>query len=352
MKKLLLLLLAAVLATAGLTACGGTDEASDADADGAAGKTVLKISYQDVAFPALIEASGVLDDADFEVEWSNLTGPAANLQALYSGAIDLGHMGDTSLTIEQANADTEWTTDNAPLKIVAGWRNDYDPEYDPLITAVRTDAGIDSLADLKGHTWGYNFGGYNHAQYLVSIVKAGLTEKDVKGTEFADGATSAAAFNDGQVDVYSGGHGAVSEAIAAGDAKVLLTSAETGVPALNVWTATKEVLADPDKDAALKDFFSRLSGYWAWHDENPDKVKEILKTKLKIDDARADFEYEVRSGAFRLFDDELMTQEQDVAQALYDGGAIDKLPDVSIGFDDRYNTAQKAVSEADVKAGS
>lgn len=347
MKKHLLVLIAAVLAATGLAACG-SDDSSASGTD----RTVLKISYQDVAFPALIKASGVLDGAKFDIEWSNLTGPAANLQALYSGAIDVGHMGDTSLTIEQANSKTDWTKDNAPLEIVAGWRNGYEPEFDPVVTAVQAKAEISSIADLKGHTWGYNFGGANHAQYLVSIVKAGLTEKDVKGTKFADGATSAAAFNDGQVDVCSGTQAAIHARVAAGDAKILLTSADTGVPALSVWTATKKVLDDPEKDAALADFFSRLSGYWAWHDKNPDQVKQILKDQLKVDDARADFEYEVRSGAFRTFDEGLLGEEQAVAQALFDGGAIPKLPDVKIGFDGRYNDEQKAITEADAKAAS
>lgn len=344
MKKHIALVLALFSIALGLTACGS--------ADGATGdkKTTLKISYQDTAFPALIEASGVLDGADFDVEWVNLTGPAANLQALYSKAIDLGHMGDTSLTIEQANSKLEWTKDNAPLEIVAGWRNGFDPEYSPLVTAVRTDSGIKDIKGVKGHTFGFNFGGYNHAQYLVSLVQAGLTDKDIKPTQFADGATSAAGFNSGQVDAYSGAHGAILSSLASGDAKIILDDSDTKIPALNVWTARKDVLDDEAKDEALQDFFGRVSGYWDWHDEHPDEVKAILKKQLKVDDTRADFEYEVRRGRFRAFDDGLLAEEQAVAQTLYDGKAITKLPDVTIEYDPRYNEAQKALGTDDFKA--
>jgi sulfonate transport system substrate-binding protein len=342
MKKTILALLAVVLLASGLSACASADASSN-------GKTTLKISYQDTAFPALIEASGVLKGAPFKVQWVNLTGPAANLQALYSKAIDLGHMGDTSLTIEQANAKIPWTKDNAPLKIVAGWRNGYDPKYAPLVTAVRTSAHINSLAQTKGHKWGYNFGGYNDAQYLVSLVQAGLTEKDIKPTQFADGATSAAAFNSGQVDVYSGAQGAILSSLASGDAKILTTDRNTGIPALNVWTARKDVLSDPAKNKALKDFFKRVSGYWAWHDAHKAEVISILKKQLKVDDARAAFEYQVRRGVFRAFDSTLMAEEQKVAQTLADGGAIKKAPDVTIGFDPRYNGVQKASSTSDLK---
>jgi sulfonate transport system substrate-binding protein len=320
-------------------------------ADTGSGRVRLRISYQDTAFPALIDASGVLAGAQFGVEWSNLTGPAANLQALYGGAIDLGHMGDTSLTIEQANSKTTWTKQNAPLEIVAGWRNNYDPRYAPLVTAVRTSAGIDTLTQLRGHSWAYNFGGYNHAQYLVSLVKAGLTAKDIQPKQFTDGATAAAAFNDGRTDVYSGSQAAILSSLQSGQAKMLLTDGDAGIPALNVWTASRKALGDKAKDAALRDFFSRLSGFWSWYDSHPDLAKSIIEKQLKVGGDRAEFEYHVRSGSFCNFDPNLIAQEQQVAKTLYSSGAIPELPDdVGIGFDPRYNQAQKAIGSVDAEA--
>ncbi|CAN5850155.1 ABC transporter substrate-binding protein [soil metagenome] len=335
--------LAVLLSISVVAAC-----ASDGSASG--DRTKLQISYQDTAFPALIEASGVLNGADFDVSWNTLTGPAANLQALYAGAIDLGHMGDTSLTIEQANSKTPWTKDNAPLEIVAGWRNNYDPTYAPLVTAVRTSSGINDLSQLRGHSWAFNFGGYNHAQYLVSLVKAGLTPQDITPVQFADGATSASAFNSGRTDVFSGGHGAILAPLQAGQAKILLTDKDAGIPALNVWTASRKALNDPKKDAALKDYFARLSGFWPWYNAHPDQAKAIIAKQLKVDPARTDFEYQVRGGSFWQFDDHLLAQEQQVAQTLDDGKAISQLPDVKIGFDPRYNDAQKAISSQQAQA--
>lgn len=342
LKKSLLALSATVLAVVG-SAC-----ASGEGANG--GQTDLKISYQDTAFPALIEASGVLDDADFTVTWSNLTGPAANLQALYGGAIDVGHMGDTSLIIEQANAATPWPAEDPPLSIVAGWRNNFDPDHSPLVTAVRTSAGITDPAQTRGHTWAFNFGGYNHAQYLVSLVQAGLTDEDIEPVQFADGASSAAAFNSGRTDVYSGAQGAILNSLQSGEAQILLNDQDTGIPALNVWTASRAALADDAKNAALEDFFGRMSGFWSWYDANPDEAKAIIGKELKVDDARTEFEYHVRSGHFWAFDDELIAQEQQVAQSLFDGQAISSLPEVTIGFDPRYNEAQQAVGSQQAQA--
>jgi sulfonate transport system substrate-binding protein len=333
MKRVLAALATIAVLTTMLTACS-----SGADA----GTTKLVIAYQDNGMPALVKQSGVLDGAPYDVEWAILAGPAANLSALYGKTIDLGHMGDTSLTIEQANASQEWTEDTVPLKIVAGWRNGFDPRSTPLVTAVRTSAGINTVADLRGHTWGYNFGGYNHAQYLVSLARAGLAESDIKPVKFNDGNASAAAFNSGQVDVFSGGQAAILESLTSGEAKILLSDRDTKIPALNVWTARSDVLADPDKDVALRDFFGRLSTFWDWYADNPDQVKQTLKSTLKLGDARTEFEYQVRSGPFRKLDSALVAEEQAVADELYKSDVLKKRVAVAVEYDSRYNDAQKA----------
>jgi len=305
--------------------------------------TKLVIAYQDPAFPALIRKSGVVSSAPYQIEWVLLTGPAANLSALYANRIDLGHMGDTSLTIEQSNARTEWTKDATPLRIVAGWRNFYSKDYPPVVTAARTSAGIKGVTDIKAHKVGYNYGGYNHSQYLATLVKAGLTEKDIEPIKFADGATSAAGFNAGEDDVYAGALGPILPTIKSGAGHILLTDRDTQIPALNVWTTTSADLKDPAKVAALQDFFSRMSGYWAWHDAHRDDVIAILKDTLKVSDDRAAFEYQVRSGSFVKFDDGLIGQEQKIADILYDGHAIKKKVKVDVEYDPQFNAAQKAI---------
>ncbi|SDV47203.1 sulfonate transport system substrate-binding protein [Chitinasiproducens palmae] len=328
-----------LIAAATLTQAGPVRAQTPPDLKG----TKLVIAYQDPAFPALIRKSGVSDSTPYQIEWVLLTGPAANLTALYANRIDLGHMGDTSLTIEQANARAEWTKDSAPLHIVAAWRNAYSKDYPAAVTAARTSANIKTPKDIKGHKVGYNYGGYAHAQYLAALVKAGITEKDIEPIKFADAATSAAGFNAGEVDVVSGGMGPILNTIKSGAGRVLLTDRDTGIPALNVWTTTSSVLKDRTKVAALQDFFSRMSGYWAWHDANRDAVVAILKETLKVSDERAAFEYHVRSGAFVKFDAGLIGQEQRVADILFDGRAIKKKVKVDVEYDPRFNAAQKAV---------
>lgn len=330
-RRMIAALAAVVALLAAVPACAGV------------GRPKLVIGYQDNGFPKMVEASGVLDDAKYDVEWAILSGPAANLSALYSKKIDVGHMGDTSLIVEQGNAERRWTRDDAPLRIVAGWRNTPDPKYPNIVTAVRTSAGIDRPAQLKGRSWAYNYGGYNHAQYLASLAKAKLTEKDVEPVKFADGNTAAAAFNSGRTDVYSGAPGAIIDSLDSGKAKILYTEQDTGIPALGVWTARSDVLEDKEKDAALADFFTRMAKYWDWHARHPDQVKQILKDVLKQSDRRAEFELHARLGRFRKLDGGLVAKEQKVADLLYDGKAIKRKVDVSVEYDDRYNDDQQAI---------
>lgn len=337
MKKVIGAVLAIVLAVTGLGACAG-----------GSGDTLV-IGYQDNGLPKLVEKSGVLKGAPYDVQWAILTGPAANLSALYSKKIDLGHMGDTSLTVEQANAQKNWTAQNAPLKIVAGFRNDPNPQYPQIVTAVRTSSGITGLSGLRGRTWAYNYGGYNHAQYLASLAKAGLTEKDVKPVKFADGKTAAAAFNSGRTDVYSGSPGAILTSLRSGAAKTLLDERNTGIPALNVWAARADVLADKQKDKNLRDFFGRMAKYFTWLDGHPDQAKQILRDTLKETPQLADFDYQQRRGGFRKLDAPLVQREQKVADVLFAGKAIKRKVDVGVEYDPRYNAAQRATESTENK---
>ncbi len=88
------------------------------------------VGTQDIGIQETVIASGVLDGLPFDLQWAVLPGPAAQLSGLYAKSLDVGLMGDTSLIIEQGRSKFDWTLENAPLQIVAGWRNN-DRNYPP-----------------------------------------------------------------------------------------------------------------------------------------------------------------------------------------------------------------------------
>jgi sulfonate transport system substrate-binding protein len=300
-------------------------------------KPVLLVGFQDQTLPETVAASKVLEGAPYDVQWVTLTGPAAQLSALYSRAIDLGHMGDTSLIIEQGKAKEEWTPANVPLQIIAGWRT-ADKKYPPIVTVARAGSGVNSLADAKGHTWSNNFGGYNYLQYVLSLVKAGLTEKDIDSVRLADTTTSAAAFNAGKVDLFSGSTLGVVDAIEAGKAKILVNSDELDIPALNVFAARGDVLRDPAKKSQIADFVSRLRAYWAWYPAHKAEIEAIFVEKLKQTPQRAKYVTAFQQSSFVVLDDALVQREQRIAEVLQKSGVIASKIDVGVEFNRDFNT--------------
>lgn len=324
-----LLAAGAVLAISALAATGPAS---------AQERVKLLIGYQDLTVPSTVTASKVLEGAPYDVEWVILPGPAAQLSALYSKNIDVGHMGDTSLIIEQGKAKEDWPADNPPLQIIAGWRAS-DVKYPPIVTVVRTQAKIDTLADLRGKTWAYNFGGFNYLQYVLTGLKAGLTPKDYEPVQLGDQNATAAAFNSGRVDAYSGSIAPVGEAIEKGTAKVLVTSDQLDIPALNVFTARGDVLKDPQKRAALADFLSRVRTHWSWYASNLDTVEKLYEEKVKQTPARARLTTVYQKATFQPLDDALVKREQHIADVLHEAGAIPKKIDVNVEFYRGFNAA-------------
>ncbi|MFG1477965.1 ABC transporter substrate-binding protein [Xanthobacter sp. V4C-4] len=301
-------------------------------------KVKLLVGYQDLTVPSTVEASKVLEGAPYEVQWVILPGPAAQLSALYSKNIDVGHMGDTSLIIEQGKAKEDWKAENPPLQIVAGWRAT-DAKYPPIVTVARADAGINTPADLRGKKWAYNFGGFNYLQYVLTGLKAGLTPKDYEPVQLGDQNATAAAFNSGRVDAYSGSIAPVAEGIEKGTAKVIVTSDDLAIPALNVFTARGDVLKDPAKTAALADFLARVRAHWDWYGKHLDTVEQIYIDKVKQTPTRAKLTALYQNATFQPLDDALAQREQKIADILFEAGAIPKKIDVNVEFNRAFNAA-------------
>ena len=299
-------------------------------------KPKLIVGTQDAGFPHIAEASGVYKDAPYEVEWAVLPGPAAQFPALYSKSVDIGWLGDTSLILEQAKSTTPWTPDTAPLRIVAGWRN-FDPQFRQLVTVVRNSADVKSLSDLRGKKWAFNYGGINHLQYVLSLVKAGLQESDIEPVQLGDGFQAAAAFNAGRTDVYSGDFVRVKELVDKGEARILLNGDALGIPGLTVYATRQDVLQDPERKKQLADFLARGRKLWAWYDANLPAVEKIYVDKVKYTPDKAVAQAGRNKSQFVPIDAKLLKEEQNIADVLFERGFIKNKVNVNAGFAGVYN---------------
>jgi sulfonate transport system substrate-binding protein len=324
-----------VLASIGALSAG---LASPAIVRAAGSRTRLIVGTQDIAIQETVIASGVLDGLSFDLQWAVLPGPAAQLSGLYSKALDVGLMGDTSLIIEQGRSKLDWTEENLPLQIVAGWRNS-EAAYPPIVTVVRNDAKISGLEDLRGRKWAYNFGGFNYLQYVLSRLKAGLKASDIQPVQLVDQFAAAAAFNSGRTDVYSGGLGPVRATIEKGDARILLICDDLDIPSLTVFSARGDVIRDEAKAAALTEFLNRVRQHWDWFPGNLATVEKIYIEKLKQTPSDAKFFAANAASRFFPLNAELIRREQHIVDVLFESGDLSKKIKVDVEFSQKFNTA-------------
>lgn len=183
MKRILALLMSAVIATAALTGCG-TSQTED-QLPGGSGEsqqapqfTVSKIGVTYVKsplnVPSIVEKEKGLFAKAFEeyglpVEYSDLTTGPEQTQALASGDIQfLYAVGATSVILSASNG--------ADIKIISTYSRS--PEAFRLFTG--KDGAIKSAADLKGKKIAGPKGTILHELLIAYLATAGLTEKDVE----------------------------------------------------------------------------------------------------------------------------------------------------------------------------
>lgn len=200
-KKIVSVILTAVLGTTLLTGCGGTGAADTSSADSAQsedtetsgavekeGETgtdsaaerdegaVLRIAGQssDILFApiAIADEKGYLEEELAAIgatyEWSTFeSGPAAN-EAVAAGEADISYMADLPAIVAKSSG--------MNLELIAGLG------LGEKTTAVLVpkDSDIKSVADLKGKTIGYLFGTYNQHLLALLLEQEGLTLDDVE----------------------------------------------------------------------------------------------------------------------------------------------------------------------------
>ncbi len=248
--RLALLLLAALLGLATLTACGSST--SDAS-----GEVVLRVGDQTGATQSRLKAAGLLDNLPYKIEWSQFAAAVNLHEALRADAIDIGGANDSPTVTAIAGG--------SKIKVAAAWSNGGKGTY----ILVPKDSPIRTLADLKGKRVSPTTRG-SVAHYLVigALKQAGLSDKDVT-LNFLAPTEANSAFATGSIDAWA--TWSVYAARARGELGARVLSDGAGINSgLNVLSATDTALADPRKRTAIQDFASRVDKSYAWSKDNPD----------------------------------------------------------------------------------
>jgi sulfonate transport system substrate-binding protein len=183
---------------------------------------------------ALLDAAGLLHKLPFTVKFADFTSGPPILQALSSGSVDLGGVGNAPPVFAAAGG--------AKIKIVQALDNQ---SAQNAALLVPKGSSITSLADLKGKKIAVAEGSSADYHLLATLTKAGLTPKDVS-LVYLQPAEALAAFESGQVDAWDVWSPFIEQATITKGAKILAGRVVSG------GDYSYEVASDSDLSNATK----------------------------------------------------------------------------------------------------
>ncbi len=275
-------------------------------------------------------------DAPYGVQFADFSGGAAVIEALRSGAADIGSIGEAPVPIAVDSGVTDLVT--IGLQANPGTSGGY-------FLVAKPDSGVTTIEDLRGRKVAYPPGSGRHMITAALLKQHGLDlKKDVQPVELA-GAEVVPTFAAGAVDaaiVLGNQYYQLGEPPILGDG----TGINTGIQSLIV---RRDVLDDPAKVAAIGDYVGRAVAANNWKDTHADQwiteyyVKQQGITfdqgkKLYDEDGVASY-YPIDKASTGLF--------QTVADGLYDTGTTKSHVDIAPYVDDRYNAIVNAQNQLD-----
>jgi sulfonate transport system substrate-binding protein len=323
---LLSVLLAALLVLAG---CGGSatgnDDAVGDDGEVDLSKVTLIVGDQKGGSKALLTAAGELDDVPYEIEWKEFTSGPPLLEALNSGAIHVGGVGNTPPIFAAAG--------NSEFKAVQAAT--YGGAGDAIV--VPPGSPVKSVADLKGKTVAVAEGSSANYNLLAQLDKAGLKYSDVKVQDLQP-ADALAAFTAGHVDAWAVWEPFTSQAETDAQGQEI-ANGEGLVNGYVFQVASDEALADPGTEEALADYLARIARAQNWSGTHQEDWSTVWATETGLAPEITLAAVGKRKVQVVSIDDELIASEQGMADAFTDNGLLPEEIDLADFFSDQYNDA-------------
>jgi sulfonate transport system substrate-binding protein len=204
---------------------------------------------------AVLVAAGLLKTLPFKVNWSDFTSGPPMLQAMASGSVDIGGVGDAPPVFAASGGEA--------VEIVGARKANGDQDS----VVVPKGSPITSISQLKGKKIAYATGSSANYNLLTVLNKASLTTKDVNLVNLQP-ADALAAFTSGSVEAWDVWPPYVQQVVAQNGARVIATGSSYGNP-YSFEVASKAAVADPKKAAAIKAYLTILNKGYVWTAAHP-----------------------------------------------------------------------------------
>jgi len=206
---------------------------------------------------AVLAAAGLLKTLPFKVNWSDFTSGPPMMQAMASGSVDVGGVGDAPPVFAASGGEA--------IEIVGARRTNGDQDA----VVVPKGSPITSIQQLKGKKVAYASGSAANYNLLTVLGKASLTTKDITLVNLQP-ADALAAFTSGSVEAWDVWPPYVQQVVAQNGARIIATGSAYGNP-YSFEVASKAAVADPKKAAAIKSYLTILNKAYVWTATHPDQ---------------------------------------------------------------------------------
>ena len=315
---------ALTIAVAGLAAAGCSSSSSSSASAGTTASTSASASSS----TDLSSVTLNVGDQKGTVNWSDFTSGPPMLQAMASGSVDIGGVGDAPPVFAASGGEA--------IEIVGARKTNGD--QDALV--VPKGSPITSISQLKGKKIAYASGSSANYNLLTVLNKASLTTKDVSLVNLQP-ATALAAFTSGSVEAWDVWPPYVQQVVAQNGARVIATGSSYGNP-YSFEVASKAAVADPKKAAAIKAYLTILNKGYIWTATHPEQWAaawakatglpvSVMETAAKIDGTTP-----------VAITDDTTTAEQGLVDQFFGAGLIPAKVDMKDYITDQFNDSVPA----------
>jgi sulfonate transport system substrate-binding protein len=328
---------ALTVALAGLAAAGcsssssNSTAASSSSATGSANLSSVTLNVGDqkgTGAQAILTAAGLLGKLPFHVNWSDFTSGPTMVQAMSTGAVDIGGVGDAPPVFAASGGEN--------IEIVGARTTDGD--QDAIV--VPKNSPIHSLAQLRGKKVAVSVGSSDNYHLLTVLDKNGLTTKDITMVNLQP-APGLAAFSSGSIDAWDIWPPYVQQLTAQYGGHVIQTGPSYGSP-YSYEVAAKAAVAIPAKAAAIRVYLKLLNQAYQWTAAHPDQWGAAwgeasgLPTPIMVQAAKVSATTPVQITA------DTIKSEQGVVDQFFAAGLIPNKVDMKDYITDQFNDSVPA----------
>lgn len=274
----------------------------------AARQDVLRVGSQKGGTKALMLASGVLEGAPYQVEWSEFPAAQHLLEAIGSGAVDVGLASDAPFQFAyQAGS---------PIKAVQA-QTARPRKRQALAIIVPSRSSLRSIRDLVGKRIATTRGSVGHYLVLRALAAEGLAPSGVRLVFLAPG-DAKAAFSTGSIDAWATWNPYLAAAIE--ERAHILVDGRDYLSGYAFDIASDAAVAT--KREMLADFLRREARALRWATEQPGRYAEVLarETGLPLGIARFTVDHGQRVAV--PLDEDVVAEEHSVVDLFRRAGAI------------------------------